>query len=233
MPPKHTALGNLARAITLIERNPLPPRLIPPVREFLKAAAAGMKGIRKILLGNPAVFSPVIIKTLAKNPKTNALIRTTAAATMARASNASNVLPQNAEGILNVRLLPGDTVEETAERFRKLCAGVPGISIEPDAAGQEIQGTVSPSDGEIFRQTALLLKELVPECIAAPFLMTGTTDSKHYTGISDTIYRVSPMKLNQGELDRIHGAGERLSAENYWLTIRFFKEFIKRSQEWA
>ncbi|MFP4383364.1 MAG: M20/M25/M40 family metallo-hydrolase [Spirochaetia bacterium] len=233
MPPKHTALGNLARAITLIEGNPLPPKLILPVKEFLKSAAAGMKGIRKFLLSNPSIFRSFILKALAKYPATNALIRTTAAATMAKASNAANVLPQNAEAVINVRLLPGDSAAETARQFRKICAGIPGITIEPEFEGEEIQVPVSPGDSEIFRQTAVLLKELVPECITAPFLMTGTTDSKYYAEISDAVYRVSPMKLNQEELDRIHGAGERLSMENYQLTIRFFEEFIKRSQKWA
>ena len=56
----------------------------------------------------------------------NALIRTTLAPTVARGGVAANVLPAQAETLVNLRLLPGDTIgpgprtcQERDRRFRR------------------------------------------------------------------------------------------------------------------
>ena len=47
MPPKTTALGEIAELITRIEKNPLPPRLTPPVAAMLKNISGEMRGISR------------------------------------------------------------------------------------------------------------------------------------------------------------------------------------------
>src|SRR5204862_5194298 len=68
--------------------------------------AADMKGILKVPPDANAV------EGLSAVPAYNALLRTTAVATMLEAGHADNALPQTARATVNCRLLPDDTPEK-------------------------------------------------------------------------------------------------------------------------
>ena len=56
----------------------------------------------------------------------------------------------------------------------------------------------------------------------APCLVMGLTDSRHYAGIAQNIYRFAPLRLRPEDLARIHGANERVSIGDYTNSVRFF-----------
>ena len=62
-----------------------------------------------VALANRWLTGGFIARQFAAKPSLNALIRTTMAATVARGGETENVLPTQAETIVNLRLLPGDT----------------------------------------------------------------------------------------------------------------------------
>ena len=93
MPPRHTSLGKLSRIISDLEKTPMPPRLTAPVGEMLSVIGPEMSLINRIVLSNLFLFKSLLLKIFAGNPKTNAMIRTSLSATMARAGDAPNVLP--------------------------------------------------------------------------------------------------------------------------------------------
>jgi len=73
-----------------------------------------------------------------------------------------------------------------------------------------------------------LIKATIPGAVAAPYLMSGATDARHYMQISDRVYRFSPFVLKSEDTDAIHGINERLSFENAARMVGFMIELIER-----
>jgi len=59
--------------------------------------------------------------------------------------------------------------------------------------------------------------------------MIAATDSRHYTGITDRIFRFSPVRANSEDLKRFHGTNERLPVEGYADMIRFYRRLIENA----
>ena len=73
------------------------------------------------------------------------------------------------------------------------------------------------------------IREIYPDVVVAPGLMVAATDSRHYTGITDKIFRFSPVRANSEDLKRFHGTNERLSVEGYADMIRFYRRLIENA----
>ena len=224
MPPAHTALGNAARLITAIEDHPLPARLPAPTLQLLRGIAGEMGLAVRMAVANLWLFKPLILTILKKSAVTNALIRTTCAATMAKASEAANVLPQKAQAVVNVRILPGDTVESVQAHIKKLAGQLP-LTIRLLAA--EEPSKVSPTEGRAFRRITALIGEIFPGVIAAPYLVMGGTDARKYYKVCDHVYRFTPMMITNEEKDTAHSTNESISVANYSRMIYFFTKFIE------
>jgi carboxypeptidase PM20D1 len=116
MPPPHTAVGILSRAIERLETNPFPATLSDPVRSQLAFLGPEQGWLRRVLFSNLWLFSPLVISQMEKTPSTNAMLRTTIAPTMLEGSIKENVLPMRARGVVNLRLLPGMSSDEAIKR---------------------------------------------------------------------------------------------------------------------
>ena len=102
------------------------------------------------------------------------------------------------------------------------------ISIEPFPGNTEptpASSTTSPS----YRTLNRTIREIFPDVIVAPGLMLAGTDSRHYAGIADSIFRFTPVRANAEDLKRFHGTNERLSIEGYADMIRFYRRLIENS----
>jgi len=168
-----------------------------------------------------------LLREFDKGGATRAMVRTTTALTIFNAGDKDNVLPGNAEATVNFRLLPGDSeasvtqhVRETVSNDRISIAPFPGNTDPPP-----VTGTASES----YRVLNQTIREIFPDVIVAPGLMVAATDSRHYAGIADNIFRFSPVRATSEDLKRFHGTNERLSIQNYADMIRFYLRFIQRS----
>jgi carboxypeptidase PM20D1 len=224
MPPTHTALGKAAQFITTVENNPLPPRLSPPVKMMLSNISGEMGFVVRMAMANLWLFRPLLFRILSRSSITNALIRTTFAATMARASDAGNVLPQKASIVINVRHLSGDSVDSVADYFTKL-AGTNAISVQKLVP--EEPSALSLTDGVFYEKLVSLIKRFYPGAIATPYLMMGGTDARKYYKVCKNVYRFTPIIVSDAEKNTAHNTNEYISVENYGRMIQFFKEFIE------
>jgi acetylornithine deacetylase/succinyl-diaminopimelate desuccinylase-like protein len=57
----------------------------------------------------------------------------------------------------------------------------------------------------------------------------GATDSRHFEGISEHIYRFSPVRARPEDLARFHGTNERISAANLTELIRFNHRLVSQA----
>jgi carboxypeptidase PM20D1 len=60
--------------------------------------------------------------------------------------------------------------------------------------------------------------------------MIGGTDSRHFDGIAENVYKFSPMRARPEDLKRFHGTNERISIANYVELIQFYHQMIGNAQ---
>ncbi len=229
VPPKESSIGILSGAIRKIERHPMPAHVHGPVGEFLEHAGDGASFPMRVVFRNLWLFGPVVKKILESSPDSNATLRTTAAPTIFQAGTKDNVLPSRASAVVNFRILPGDTVASVTEYVRKVVNDsrvklqpLPG---EPPAEPSPRSSAQSPE----FQLVQKTLAQVYPEAIVAPFVFVGATDSKHYSALTQNIFRFSPMVLEPEDVGRIHGANERIGVENFTRMIEFDCELMRNA----
>jgi len=225
-PPPSTAIGRLSRAVVRLEERPLPARTQGVVSDMLSAVAPHTGGIQRLVLAWPGLFGPLIGARLAKEPSTNALVRTTTAVTMIDGGIKANVLPREAAARVNFRLLPGDESAEVIEHVRRAIDD-PEIEIEVETASEA--SPVADVESEAFALLSQVIEESAPDVIVSPALVVGGTDTTHYSKISDNGFRFLPIRFGAKDFERVHGRDERLSVENIRFAVTFFERLVRRA----
>jgi carboxypeptidase PM20D1 len=229
MPPRQTAVGHVARAITRIERSPFRGRLLPSIRTFFAALVPASRGPQRLFYRHLRLLWPLFSRVLSRRGSTDALIRTTQAATVLHGSNAANVLPQSAAVIINNRILPGDTTEMVLAHYTRLLRDLPvSVSLDPESEHTEpVSETRTDHPG--YLAVVRLCRELFPQAIPAPFLVTGSTDSKWYRNLSDAIIRFVPVTMTNEDLARVHGTNERIEIRAFKGLIVFYRRLLEEA----
>ncbi|MEX0582719.1 MAG: M20/M25/M40 family metallo-hydrolase, partial [Sneathiella sp.] len=120
IPPRTTAIGKLARAITRIEENRLPAALNAPASDMFDTLSPHMSLPLKAIISNRWLLDPLLVSELGKGGATNAMVRTTTAVTIAEGGTKDNVLPSQASATINFRLLPGTSIQDVIDHVRNV-----------------------------------------------------------------------------------------------------------------
>ena len=226
LPPRQSAVGILSAAIATLEQNPLPARLDGATQQMFERISSEFPFVQRALFANLWLTRPLLLGKLAGNPTTNAMIRTTTAATIFQAGTKENVLPSYARAVINFRILPGDSVasvlrhvEEVIDDPRVNVRVAPGFTAEPSA--------VASTDSESFRTLERTIRSLDPAAIVAPYLVVVVTDSRYYAELTENVLRFLPVRVAPQDLQRMHGTNERISVRDYEWAIRFYGELMK------
>ena len=161
------------------------------------------------------------------NPLWNSMMRDSIAPTMLQAGVRANVIPSEARANLNIRLLPGDTINALLEELTKL--------VEDPAVHFEVQadaGLAAPNSSIETDFYATITKVSAQEFGGAPvlpFMSTGATDSAQLRLHSVQAYGLRPFPLADEDDRRMHGDDERLPlaafAKGVDLLTRIVAEF--------
>lgn len=226
-PPSQTAIGILSGAIDRLERNPPPARLTGATRSMLEFLGPEMPWHLRAAIANLWLLGPLVTRELAKNHLTAATLRTTLAPTLFTSGWAENALPAQARALINLRLLPGDSVAAMTEHMRRTIADsrVTTTALPDPSEASAISDVTTPSF-ELLQRT---IRQIAPEALVAPALLVATTDSRHYSGLSKNIYRFLPITLRSDDVRRYHGADERISIRDYERCIRFYAQLMRQS----
>ncbi len=225
-PPAHTSIGTLALALTRLEARPMPATL-KHIRPMLQSMTPHLDFLMKMAFSNLWLFEDLVLNSLAKNPQSNALLRTTTAITIIAGGIKENVLPARASALVNYRLAPGDSLEKVIEHTRTAISN-PGVKITVQESDEERRSSpVSSTNTPAYALLSNAIDQVFDNTPAAPFLVTGATDSRHYTEICQNVYRFSPFLVSKEEMGRIHGIGERISVKNLEQMARFFTYLIQ------
>jgi carboxypeptidase PM20D1 len=159
------------------------------------------------------------------------MLRTTTALTIVNGGNKDNVIPGYVEATVNFRVLPGDTLASVQEHVHKVLAN-DAIKVEPYPGNAE-PSPVSPTNAAGYAAIQQTIRQVFPEGVVAPGLMLGATDGRHMDGISDAVYRFSPVRAKPEDLPRFHGTNERISVGNYVEMIQFYHQLLRNSGQTA
>ena len=178
----------------------------------------------RLVLGNLWLFRPVLLRVLPLiSPQAGAMIRTTIAFTMAKGSEAFNVMPQEASIGANLRFIPHqgmaeslDLLEKTAHMFRLEMTVHRAVDY---TAPCDIQGAP-------FRTVADTVAEVFPGCPVSPYVMTGATDSRFYHEICDSVVRFAPVVYGPEQMKGMHGLNENIAADCLPGAVRFYQALI-------
>ncbi len=226
MPPKTTAVGRVARAVTRLQDNPLPARTTPLVIDMVRRVVPFMSEPLRTMLAPTARVAPVIVRIFSARPQTESLVRTTTAPTVIRGGVKANVLPADAEAFVNFRILQGESVADVVEHCRSVIAD-PEVTVSVLPEMRSEPSPLSPTDGPQFELVAGLTRALLPDVAVTTGLVPGATDSRHYDDIVGARINFAPIVLTRTDVDGIHGMDERISKLNYKRLIDFYKLLLR------
>ena len=227
MPPRETAIGMMSAALTKLEEHRLPMQMSGAAAEMFDTLAPEMRGFNRVVLSNLWLFKPLLLREFEKTGPTEAMMRTTTALTIFNAGDKDNVLPGNASASVNFRLMPGDSQASVIDHVRRTIND-DRITIEPFAGNAE-PTPVTDINRAAYQTLNRTIREIFPDVVVAPGLMLAGTDSRHYVGVANNIFRFSPVRANADDLKRFHGTNERLSIDGYADMIRFYRRLIENA----
>lgn len=221
-PPPQTAVSLVADAVGRIHAMPIDRSLEGgPALDMMRALAPELPFTTRMAVANEWLFSPLLRRQMAANPPALALMGTTVAPTMIAGGVRPNVLPGEAEAMINFRIHPRDDPADLLARARRAVAGLDGVTVEWAQEPSPASG-VSSTTSSSYALIAALSQEMLPQAPVAPALVIAATDGRSYAGVAENVYRFQPIMLSIEDLERIHGVNERLTYDNFERMIRFY-----------
>jgi len=156
------------------------------------------------------------------------MLSVTLTPTIAQAGKKANVIPSEAEVLVDCRVPPGYGEQEALAALKGLI-GEGDYTVEFSEA---VVGNASPLDTPLSGEIAEWIGEVDPEAGIAPIVMPGFSDSNPFrNAFPDAIvYGFCPHReigLLEGA-PLIHGADERIPASDVELSASFFYELPRR-----
>jgi carboxypeptidase PM20D1 len=227
-PARNGPTVRLARAILRIDRSPMPARLPDTTVEMLRRLAPHLPLPLRPIVGRADRVRPLLARALTSaGAEAAAMARTTFAVTTLEGSPALNVIASSATAGVNVRVMPGDTVDGVVEHLQKVVDD-PEVRIRVLERGEA--SSVSRVD-EVFDLVAGVVDEHFPDALVTPYVQTGATDSRHFTRICDHVYRFAPFRMDAAQRRAIHSYDEHLGVEAFLAGIDWYRALIERLPE--
>lgn len=224
MPPKKGSLVLASEIVEKLNTDQMPASITDPIAYFLKNVGGSMDFKSQLAISNQWLLKGLLIKSLANDAASNALIRTTTALTMAHSSDAPNVLSATTEITVNFRILQGNTVEDVLNHVKKVCEG---YDVDYKVISSREPSKISDINGEPFHKVQKTIAEVYPNAIISSYLTIGGTDAYKYEIVSDNVFRFMPIEINQYDQRLIHNDNESITIDNYMRMINYFKLLMK------
>jgi acetylornithine deacetylase/succinyl-diaminopimelate desuccinylase-like protein len=226
-PNEANAVTRLAGAVARIGAYRWPVRLIPTVRAAVEAIAAaagtpppdGALGGHlepEELLGWLGPAGALVAGT----------IRNSANPTMLAAGYKVNVIPGEAVGYVDGRILPG-----FSDEFRAVLDELTGPDVAWEYAHQDMS-LEAPLDAPLMKRMTRALLAEDPGSVVVPYCMSGGTDAKQFSRLGMTCYGFTPLVLPEGYdyYAMFHGTDERIPLSALEASVRIMDRFLTAPQ---
>ena len=174
-------------------------------------------GERRVSEGGAAILSRV--------PVFNAVLRNGISPSVIQGGKQFNVIPDSATAILNVRTLPGESIDRVVDRIRAVVTQ-PGVTVDVAERGDE--APASDPASPMFAAIAAAARDLDPAMAVVPYLSTGVTDSARLRRLGVKAYGILPFPMAQSDEERMHGNDERIPLDSLHFGTRLVFGAIQR-----
>jgi acetylornithine deacetylase/succinyl-diaminopimelate desuccinylase-like protein len=212
IPLAGNAILRLGRALAKISEYREPVQVNPTTREFFaRLAAVWQNRDERMAMADVASLDARRqqrgARVLGRTPVFDAVLRNGISATILQSGIRSNVIPTDAVATLNIRTLPGQSIDGVVKRLERVVNdSLVNFKITARGADAPASDFASPMFAAI-RESAAALD---PSLTTVPYLSTGATDSARLRAWGMQAFGLLPFPLNQDDEDRMHGNDERI-----------------------
>jgi acetylornithine deacetylase/succinyl-diaminopimelate desuccinylase-like protein len=135
------------------------------------------------------------------------VLRNGISATIVQGGIRTNVIPTEVSAKLNIRTLPGQSIDSVVRRLRKV-VGDTMVTIAVTDRGED--SPASDFHSPMFAAIRESVQSLDPTMTVVPYLSTGATDSARLRAWGMQAFGLLPFPMNQDDEDRMHGNDERI-----------------------
>ena len=225
-PGPNTAPIRLARALLRLEADPFPTRVNEVVLALIDTVGRQAPGPYRALFAHAPLLRPVLAALLSRaSREANALVRTTVAITQLEGSGAPNVLATRATAVANIRVAVGETATSAVARVRRV---IDDPTVTLHARRADDPSPVSRHDNDAYRTLRHAISAVYPDATVAPYVMVQASDARHFSAISDSVYRFMPFDLTREQLSSLHAANEHLTTAALARGIAVYRELLHR-----
>lgn len=227
-PGKNTPLVRLGKFMAEIEKNnPFEVQFTDTVEEMFRRMAPNMDFGMKVIFANMGIFKPLLKKLLPDiSSAAGAMIKTTLAFTTAKGADGLNVLPQEAYVTGNMRFIHHQDdkasialVTEIAKKY----------DIEVEVITQDAPAPIIDYKSDAFKLIEEVAAEVYPGVGICPYTMTGGTDARFYSPVSQNSIRFAPLYIDDQQYTSIHGLNENIYQGALPGGVDFYKAVIRKS----
>lgn len=158
------------------------------------------------------------------NPEWNSMLRDTIAPTMLQAGIRPNVIPSEARGVLNIRLLPGNMLSPLLGKLQEL-VNDQQITFQPEPNGGE-SAPASALDSDLYKTISQVAQREFPGAAVVPYMSTGATDSMPLRLRGVQAYGLLPFPLTAEDHARMHADDERIPLDSFRKGIEFLMQVV-------
>ena len=216
LPTKDNAVVHLAAAVAKIGTYSAPVRFTAVVRRYFEGLAAisddeVAKWMRSLETSDRGEHAQRVISEA--NPQWGAMLHDTIAPTMLSARVRANVIPGEARAMLNIRLLPGDTVDVLLGALTKL-VNDPQVrfEVQPNAG---LAAPTSSLESDFYAVINKVASQDFGGAPVLPYQSPWATDSAQLRLHNVQAYGLWPFPVTDEDLKRMHGDDERLPVASF------------------
>ena len=227
VPLADNAVVRLANAVSKIAAYQTPFQLTPVTESYFEQLSAAEdddigKWMRALEMPSRADLAEGKISQA--SPIWNSMMRDTISPTMLSAGVRANVIPSEARATLNVRLLPGNSIDALLAKLRQVVDD-PQVRFETDTT----IGEAAPSsslDSDLYKTIQQATNEEFPGAVVAPMMSTGATDSAFLRLRNVQAYGLLPFPLTEDDILRMHADNERIPVASFQKGIAFLYRIV-------
>ena len=147
------------------------------------------------------------------------MLRDTISPTMLQAGIRQNVIPSEARGVLNIRLLPGNQLDPLIAKLQQL-VNDPQVRFETETAGGE-SAPSSSLTSDLYTSIIHTAGRTFPGAPVLPYMSTFTTDSWPLRMRNVQAYGLLPFPLTDEDVARMHADNERIPVDSFRKGVEF------------
>lgn len=228
-PFKNTPIERLSKFVCDVEKhNPLKKEFIPQATAMFETIAPYGPFYLRLLFGNLWLFKPLLKKLLPTlSSSAGALISTTIAFTMQSGSKAPNVIPSDARLVANLRYAPHQGMDASNAAIKKIADK---YDLEMNVLDAYDYCPPVDINSDAFKYVEKTINNIFPGLPTVPYVMTGGTDCRFYSRISDNCIRFSPIVFGPEQFKGMHGIDECIDTNSLPWAVDFYKSIIKEAK---